>query len=162
MKTVLPLILSALLLTSTALVAQTESSTYYSTDLGYTFNSFNNLTFQDEDNFPAQVKHTFHTDQSFDVCFNLNSGSSLELDKKTFAAQSSLDLGSAEKWNSIPTDLDNDLIKNQNTGLISDPRQPYYIYHFTPASAGTSDIVFIVTDRNGVAKTITLSITIVP
>ncbi|MBX9578097.1 MAG: hypothetical protein K2W97_06445 [Chthoniobacterales bacterium] len=159
MKTLLTLVLSTLLLTSTGLVAQTQSSS----SPGYNFWSNNSFNFYGEANFPAQVEHTFHQDQSFDISFQLNSNESVELNETAFAAQSALDLSSATKMNYLTTNLDADLIKNPSTSDNFDMGSySYYSYHFTPAAVGKSDIVFTATDKNGVAKTVTVSITIVP
>ena len=159
MKALLTLVLSTLLLTSTGLVAQTGSS--YGP--GYNIQSNNSFDFYDEAHFPAQLEHTFHQDQSFEISFRLNSNESLALNEKAFAAQNVLDLGSAKKNDDLATNLDADLIKNPSTG---DNYYLYnyscYSYHFTPVAVGTSDIVFTAIDKNGVAKTVTVSITIVP
>ncbi|MEI6416174.1 MAG: hypothetical protein WCO92_00460 [Verrucomicrobiota bacterium] len=65
--------------------------------------------------------------------------------------------------NNTTTNLDADLIKNPSTGSNNYiGSYSYYSYHFTPVAVGTSDIVFTATDKNGVAKTVTVSITIVP
>ena len=72
-------------------------------------------------------------------------------------------LGSATKMNNTTTNLDADLIKTPSTGNnYYTANYYYYSYHFTPVAVGTSDIVFTATDKNGVAKTVTVSITIVP
>ncbi len=159
MKTLLTLVLSTLLLTSTALVAQTAPAS----SPGYYFWSNNSFSFYDEANCPAQVEHTFHQDQSFDVSFQLASNESVELNATAFAAQTVVGLGSATKMSYATTNLDSDLIKTPSVeNDVNMQDQFYYSYHFTPVTVGTSDIVFTATDKNGVAKTVTVSITIIP
>ena len=161
MKIILTLLLFTLLLNSTALVAQTAPSS----DGVYTLDQFSCLSFYREELIPTNVTCQFHADQPLDVLFeDISSSTSLVLDEKSFASQGVLRLTQASKATTTTTNLNSNLITTPSTGhdnsAIEDSFS--YLYSFTPAAVGTSDIIFTVTDKNGVVKQVTISITIVP
>lgn len=139
MKKLSPFVLSILLLTSASLVAQTVPVS----QPAFQFTSTNLFQLTDSNfNQSAHYYHTFHSNQQFDIDFCCNLTSYIQFDQTTAAARHVLTVTSQPQ----------SILETQN----------YYHYHFTPTSLGNANLIFIVTDKNGLATTTTLTISIVP
>ena len=153
----LPLLVSAILLASTSLIAQTTPSP----NDGYSSYENCGLSFYNGARFPSMVEQSYHIDQNFAIHFDLNQGSSLEFNESSFSAQGVLALTSAT-LNSL-VHLNDAIISQQSRSTDNGYYNVQcYTYNFTPISIGTTDLLFTITDKNGISKTVTVSITIIP